>query len=662
MLKPTRSRRMLCCFMRAAVGLVFLLSAMSLFAQGPASFSLDSDREQIVALDGLWRFHPGDDADGQQGWADPKFDDSAWPLLRSYTGWSTQGYRNMSGFGWYRFRILKPAGSKPLAIFFPRMFTSYQIFADGKLAGGYGGMPPKMRLLAGPAPVILLPQTGGSATTISIAIRVWHWPYWATYYGGGPFTVGYVGDAGLIEQQRQDLLYSMTWVRVPPMFAVLVCILGSLFALLFAVQHPREREYLWFGVWLLFTACFESIRVYQIFANLEIPFREVFTQSALAGADLALIGFYYCLLRGRRSWFFWVAIVFTLMRPLIHLLAMLGLVTNVATSTLTALLAMPAIFWILSIVSTRAMEGIPDARLLLAPALLQQGVFLAGVSSWMAFVLGFSHGSADFSNFFHLTVPPFVETIFLFAMLILLVRRFTRTRQQEERLTSELEAARAVQQVLIPEEIPEIPGFRIQSVYKPAGQVGGDFFQIVATESGGVLVVIGDVSGKGMPAAMTVSLLVGTFRTLALYTQCPGEMLSAMNQRMIGRNSGGFTTCLILRADDDGTVTVANAGHISPYVAGREIEVDNGLPLGLAATAAYTEKTFQLTGGEQLTLVTDGVVEARNQRGELFGFERTAGLANGSAESIAMAAQSFGQDDDITALTLSFAGKLATTT
>ena len=658
---------MLCCFRRAAVVLAvnvlaILLSGTSLFAQGPASFSLDSDREQIVALDGLWRFHPGDDADGQKDWADPQFDDSAWPLLRSYTGWSTQGYKNMSGFGWYRFRILKPAGSKPLALYFPRIFTSYQIFADGKLIGGYGGLPPKTRLLAGPAPLILLPQTGSSAATISIAIRVWHWPYWATYYGGGPYTQGYVGDVALIAQERYGALYGMTWSRVPPMFAVLVCILGSLFALFFSIQHPREREYLWFGVWLLCTACFEGIRVCQIFANLDIPFREVFTQSAQAGADLALIGFYYCLLRGRKSWFFWVAIVFTGMRPLVHLLAMLGLVTNVATSTLTALLAMPAIFWILSLVSTRALEGIPDARLLMAPALLQQGVFLAGVSSWMAFVLGFSHGSSEASNFFHLTLPPFVETIFLFAMLILLVRRFTRTRQQEERLTSELEAARAVQQVLIPEEIPEIPGFQIQSVYKPAGQVGGDFFQIVATESGGVLVVIGDVSGKGMPAAMTVSLLVGTFRTLAHYTQSPGEILAAMNQRMIGRNSGGFTTCLILRAEADGTVTVANAGHIAPYVAGREVEVDNGLPLGLAASASYVETVFRLTGGDQLTLMTDGVVEARSRSGELFGFERTAGLAKGSAESIAMAAQSFGQDDDITALTLSFAGKLAPTT
>ena len=141
-------------------------------------------------------------------------------------------------------------------------------------------------------------------------------------------------------------------------------------------------------------------------------------------------------------------------------------------------------------------------------------------------------------------------------------------------MAAELAAGRAVQQVLIPEEIPTIPGFNIQSVYKPYGEVGGDFFQVLPVKSdlgaGGALVIIGDVSGKGMPAAMTVSLLVGTVRTLAHYTQSPGEILSAMNQRMLARSHGGFTTCLVLRADADGTLTIANAGHIAPYLAGKE--------------------------------------------------------------------------------------------
>lgn len=146
-----------------------------------------------------------------------------------------------------------------------------------------------------------------------------------------------------------------------------------------------------------------------------------------------------------------------------------------------------------------------------------------------------------------------------------------------------------MQQILIPDEVPSIPGFAIESCYISAGEVGGDFFQILPAKGGGLLAVIGDVSGKGMPAAMTVSLLVGTVRTLAHYTEGPGEMLAAMNERMLGRSQGGFTTCLALRIDADGTLTIANAGHLAPYLAGREVATENGLPLGLSAATEYAE-------------------------------------------------------------------------
>jgi hypothetical protein len=240
--------------------------------------------------------------------------------------------------------------------------------------------------------------------------------------------------------------------------------------------------------------------------------------------------------------------------------------------------------------------------------------------------------------------------------LAILARDLIRDRREKQRMAAELEAGRAVQQVLIPEEIPTIPGFNIQAVYKPYGEVGGDFFQVLPVRSdkgsGGVLAIIGDVSGKGMAAAMTVSLLVGTVRTLAHYTQSPGEILAAMNQRMLARSHGGFTTCLVLRADLDGTLTIANAGHIAPYLGGKELPLENGLPLGLGAETAYAESTFQLARGQQLTLLTDGVVEARDKTGALYGFERTAALSTQPAEPIALAAHNFGQDDDITVLTI----------
>jgi serine phosphatase RsbU (regulator of sigma subunit) len=107
-----------------------------------------------------------------------------------------------------------------------------------------------------------------------------------------------------------------------------------------------------------------------------------------------------------------------------------------------------------------------------------------------------------------------------------------------------------------------------------------------------------------------------------------------------------------LRADADGTVKVSNAGHIAPYVAGKELPLENGLPLGLSAASDYVESTFHISPGEQVTLITDGVIEARDKTGALFGFDRTASLSVQPAETIASVAQTFGQEDDITALTL----------
>jgi hypothetical protein len=236
--------------------------------------------------------------------------------------------------------------------------------------------------------------------------------------------------------------------------------------------------------------------------------------------------------------------------------------------------------------------------------------------------------------------------------LVILVRDLISDRAEKQRLAGELAASRAVQQVLIPEHLPTVPGFRIQAVYEPFGEVGGDFFQILPLPAGAVLIAIGDVSGKGMPAAMMVSLLVGTLHALVETTTNPGQLLAGLNRLVQGRSHDGFTTCLILHVAADGVVTFANAGHISPYRNGIEVECENGLPLGLVAGTAYAEGSFELNGGEQLTLVTDGVVEARNEAGKLFGFERTARLASNTAEAIAQAAQAFGQEDDITVLTV----------
>jgi serine phosphatase RsbU (regulator of sigma subunit) len=155
---------------------------------------------------------------------------------------------------------------------------------------------------------------------------------------------------------------------------------------------------------------------------------------------------------------------------------------------------------------------------------------------------------------------------------------------------------------------------------------------------------------------MTGTLVLGALRSLAQETNSPGNILDRLNAQLAATSDGGFVTCLCARIAPDGTLTLANAGHLAPYRNGEELAIDNGLPLGIASGATYCESTVHLAPNDRLTFLSDGVAEAQNERGELFGFDRTAAISTQSAETIAAAAQAHGQEDDITVLTLTFAG------
>jgi hypothetical protein len=620
---------------------------------------MDKDRESLVSLDGQWRFHPGDDP----RWADGNFDDSQWPLISSTQGWSEQGYKGMSGLAWYRARIVIPGGGQHLALYIPLITTSYQVFFDGHMIGQFGKMPPHDRVYHGIPQTLRIPDAEtANAHTAVISIRVWHWPYWANYNSGGLQGGLLIGRLDQIEN-----LSGLNADRTLEQYTTII-VFGFVFALagltslgLFALR-PREKEYFWFG-------SAQIIQVALIWFGIGIEFHPFpvtprdWVWTLLRSAEqLCYVGFYYYLLRGRRGWSFYLAIGAIVAYDIIRIPAiMLWSISAATDSVLGDLALLPASIWIDLLVIRRAIQGFRDARLVAFPQLFGDLFGLAVTAVSYTDRLGWpSDALSSFVFFvwqrpFPIMIGQLVEFLFLLAMLAIMIRRFAHTSLHEERMAGELEAARSVQQVLVPNEIPEIAGFSVEAVYKPAGEVGGDFFQVVPADDGGVLAVIGDVSGKGMPAAMTVSLLVGTVRTLAHYTQSPREILEAMNQRMLGRTRSGFTTCLILHVDRDGAGTIANAGHLAPYIDGTEVEVENGLPLGLAEGATYPETTFQLAPDGRLTLMTDGVVEARNGTGELFGFERTMSVATQSPEAIAHEAQAFGQEDDITVIALSLA-------
>jgi hypothetical protein len=240
----------------------------------------------------------------------------------------------------------------------------------------------------------------------------------------------------------------------------------------------------------------------------------------------------------------------------------------------------------------------------------------------------------------------------LLIITVMLLRRFIQAQALREQWKLEIQQAQQVQQVLIPHELPQVAGLDIDGEYRPAREVGGDFFQIIPTGgSGSVFIVVGDVTGKGLQAGMLVALIVGAVRSAVQHSTDPLRILQEVNSQLCERQHSS-ATCLVLRIDADGGVTIANAGQLPPYVNGTELSMDGALPLGIITEADFSVASFRLNHGDSIILMSDGIVEAQDADGNLFGFERIAGMLerHASAAEIADAAQKFGQEDDILVL------------
>ena len=311
--------------MKKAVLFFFLLILGASNVLRAQTFSLITGREPVASLDGLWRFHTGDNP----AWANPNFDDSQWPLLRSDESWAKQGYKGYSGYAWYRFQVVVPPGEGDLSLFLPPILTSYQVFVDGRLVKTVGRMPPHgTGTMALPTIVSLQVAPSQDTRSITIALRVWHWPGWSNYRGGGPQRGGGLVGQSVLLQRRTELSHDSRLLSNGGDYtlALVEGIAGLLGLLLFLIRRT-EWEYLWFAGNALLNAVIFMYHIYWHLVPVAIITRDWVNNVLILASALFFIAFLASLLRARRSVLLYLAIAASFLQILNYIFLSIRLYT-----------------------------------------------------------------------------------------------------------------------------------------------------------------------------------------------------------------------------------------------------------------------------------------------------------------------------------------------
>jgi phosphoserine phosphatase RsbU/P len=606
-------------------------------------------------LGSVWLVHEGDDP----AYAQPDFDDAGWTKFDPHTNIKTIFTGRPPQVLWYRLRVKVNPAQSELALDEQMISRAFEVYVNGSRLMAIGQCSPFVAYTWDARLLRHIPDRMVATGWLVIAIRVHiSGPEWAAE---GP---GY--SAGNLMLGQWGALYSADWLAVigqhafPWLDDLLMIGLGSVALVLFGAQR-QQKEYLWIWALGLYTLV-ESVEPFvAIFHDLPLHW-EVLRHLLTVASPFLWASLYLSIVGQRIGWAWRALLIFT------------G-ITNGFTGVVSLffhpspvvlfLLSMPYVV-LLSVVipvmlTIHWWRGNREAGILLIPALLFSLYIYAELGFEAMFEFTAQHELAIRglnlidrfpAGLFSISLDNVSSILSTLSLAVIMLLRATRMSRRQAILEGELAAAQQVQQVLLPEQGETVPGFAVETVYQPAQQVGGDFFQILPAGEGGLLLVVGDVAGKGLPAAMLVSVLVGAIRGVAEYTSDPGELLASLNERLVGRGGASFSTALVAHIAASGAVKIANAGHLPPYLDGGEVQLTGALPLGVMSGASYEASCAFLGPGSRLTFYSDGVVEAQNEHGEMFGFERAQAISTQPAAAIVEAAKRFGQEDDITVVTI----------
>jgi hypothetical protein len=586
---------------------------------------------QAFEVNTPWKAKAGDDP----RWARPDFNDSAWL--------GDQALATYDGFAWYRMAVRLPDRPGPHGLWIPRVLRAAEFFVNGQKLGEHGSVDRwylERRDLVEP---LRLPAGLRGGDLVHIAVRVQR-------SSSGPGIAGrpVIGDWNAVSAAYRLALFDVYRQSIVSVVMLGLTLIPILLGLIYWRGKAERQEALWVSGLLLsyFFLDFEAFRglgsrqgwtlmssaavlvslwaAWRFFHGApSIPWR---TQAPY----LALLGSLWILTTlGRMNYVPWVHVV-----VLLTCAIALMLVRNGIDAWRRGRQGEVWILWFFGGYLLATLGA-----LVFYAATLQR--MLTGTQ------VGIGGTGALISDPVRIDLRNVGELVSFVIMVGLLVRRFVSLQKEQQALAGELEAARQVQDLLLPAANTNTPGFTVESMYLPAQRVGGDFYFIQPLPEGALLVVVGDVSGKGLKAAMLVSVVVGILR--AAPATSASEVLRALNAGLVGRTGGGFVTAASLLLAADGSATIVNAGHCPVYRDGAEVVMAASLPLGLVADASFDELTV---APGRFVLVSDGVVEAENSQRELFGFDRTREISARPAAEVAEVARAWGQNDDITVVTV----------
>jgi len=644
--------------------------------------------QSAARLYGPWKFTVGDSpldpATHQPLWAEPGFDDSKWETVdltpkegaidptggfSGYVpGWTAKGHPGYWGYAWYRIQVqVNAQPGEGLAVGGPAdLDDGYELFANGTRLGSFGDFSSSRptiyfsQPMMFPLPSAVVNESGtaaGGPATVVLTFRFWMHPSTLLQSAepGGIHSAPLLGEAGTVAAGYQaQWLELIRAYAVSPVEAVVFLLLG-LGAISLTFFDRSDRVYLWMGAVLLSGAVNSANSAIGAWTQ---------TISGIASneiSDLLMIPLSYA--GWVMVWWIW----FGLRRPSWLPRAVAGMALLLAVSNfLGEDLFYTVVPHPVGVIFHGVSLVVRLAFLAIMLWIVAKGVHLKGLEGWLvlpavvlfcigrfAYELAALHIQIIWFPFgVQLTLGHFALLLLTVVLAFLLVRRLLTSLRAQRRMALDVKQAQEVQQVILPQTHTELPGFVIESEYRPAMEVGGDFFQIIPHPTdGSVLIVAGDVAGKGLKAGMLVALLVGAIRSTVHFSFDPKVVLDELNHRLLGR-SDAQATCLALHITAGGEATLANAGHLPPYLNGKPLAMEGALPLGMVPGALFSSMSFNLAENDRLVLLSDGLAEARDADGELFGFERVEKLLQSqpSGSQLATAAERFGQQDDISVI------------